>query len=246
MRIYDKKSKHHDIPINAEIIRLNIIAAKLRAEAAKLQAFQQQIIDCGLEEVFKSFDTDNDGLISIEELKAGLMKTLETGVATEEQASKIMETFDISEDGSMESEELQGADSVPKNLDLFIKEAHYLAQKAETEAQKLKLLLPQTSSSSSSVSSSSSSSASSQLSPILQAWNAQFESTDNRLPTVTERYLASLLYILPLLDILHCNRYLSDAIITLPKSFPTTIVSNLIPIFTFHKRFSPFLDFYLL
>ena len=26
MRIYDKKSKHHDIPINSEIIRLNIIA----------------------------------------------------------------------------------------------------------------------------------------------------------------------------------------------------------------------------
>jgi len=25
------------------------------------KAFQQQIIDCGLEEVFKSFDTDNDG-----------------------------------------------------------------------------------------------------------------------------------------------------------------------------------------
>jgi len=28
MRIYDRKSKHHDIPINAEIIRLNIIAGK--------------------------------------------------------------------------------------------------------------------------------------------------------------------------------------------------------------------------
>jgi hypothetical protein len=47
-------STYHIYPSsNYYLIRSNIYVL--------YKTFQQQIIDCGLEEVFKSFDTDNDG-----------------------------------------------------------------------------------------------------------------------------------------------------------------------------------------
>lgn len=59
-----------------EIERLKVMAAKLRAEAAELEAEKAQAMADAAEKAFQKFDTNQDGEISLAELKEGLEKTL--------------------------------------------------------------------------------------------------------------------------------------------------------------------------
>ena len=52
------------------------MAAKLRAEAAALEADKAQQLADAAEKAFRKFDTNQDGEISFAELKAGLEKVL--------------------------------------------------------------------------------------------------------------------------------------------------------------------------
>ena len=59
-----------------EILRLKKMAAKLRAEAASLEAAKASQLAEAAEKAFRKFDLNSDGEINVSELKAGLEKEL--------------------------------------------------------------------------------------------------------------------------------------------------------------------------
>lgn len=64
-----------------EIERLKKMAAKLRAEAASLEADKAKQLAEAAEKAFKRFDINMDGVISLTELKMGLEKELKVCVS---------------------------------------------------------------------------------------------------------------------------------------------------------------------
>ena len=81
--------------LTPQIARLKAMAAKLRAEAADMEAVQKVEDLKGITSVFSKFDLDNDGSISIEELRQGLEEALMVTV-TQQQVRKVMAQFDKS------------------------------------------------------------------------------------------------------------------------------------------------------
>jgi hypothetical protein len=81
-----------------ETDKLRSMAAELRAEVASLEAEKTA------QKNFKMFDTNKDGGISLQELKAGLEKTFRMDVP-EARVRELMETFDSSGDGALQVEE---------------------------------------------------------------------------------------------------------------------------------------------
>ena len=59
-----------------EIERLKKMAAKLRAEAAALEADKAKQLAEAAERAFRRFDIDSDGVVNLSELKLGLEKEL--------------------------------------------------------------------------------------------------------------------------------------------------------------------------
>ena len=78
-----------------EISRLKEMAAKLRAEAATLEAEQRTAMAKAVENAFDKFDTNKDGQISVQELKEGLEKVLKTDLSTK-RVEQLMQEFDAS------------------------------------------------------------------------------------------------------------------------------------------------------
>ena len=66
-----------------EIERLKQMAAKLRAEAATLEADKAKQLAEAAEKAFRKFDVNSKGEISLSELKAGLEKELKVGTSLE-------------------------------------------------------------------------------------------------------------------------------------------------------------------
>ena len=87
-----------------EIDRLRSMAAKLRAEAAQLEAQQRQAVADAALAAFQKFDTNQDGQISIEELKAGLEKTFKMELP-EKRVQKLPEDFDKTGDNVLDANE---------------------------------------------------------------------------------------------------------------------------------------------
>jgi hypothetical protein len=83
-----------------EIERLKSMAQKLRAEASALEADRAQVLAVAAESVFRKFDTNKDGEISIEELKAGLEKALKIELS-EKRVEQVMKDFDKTGDGKL-------------------------------------------------------------------------------------------------------------------------------------------------
>jgi hypothetical protein len=103
LRVVSSPDQEQQAPANNEIEKLRSMAAKLRAEAASLEA------EKAARKNFKKFDTNQDGEITLEELKAGLEKTFKMDVS-EARVQELMETFDISRDGALQLDEYVAVD----------------------------------------------------------------------------------------------------------------------------------------
>lgn len=65
-----------------------------------------------LSEAFKSFDTDGDGSIGVDELKLGLERVFKDFIITNEQAKNLLNSFDESKDGAIQLDEFQGPEAI--------------------------------------------------------------------------------------------------------------------------------------
>jgi Ca2+-binding EF-hand superfamily protein len=116
-----------------KLIRLNAMAAKLRAEASALEAEQQIVVNSKLAQTFALLDTNKDGSISLQELKDALATQLES-IVSEEQAIKIMKKFDTSGDGAIQLEEFKGIEAFRTIFEKVLSEEKQLEIEATSQA----------------------------------------------------------------------------------------------------------------
>lgn len=128
---------------------------------------------------FREVDRNGDGNISLQELKDGLANMLAKSI-NEEQALKIMNVFDKSGDGAFQLNEIQGAGEFRNKLDRILQDEKDAAFIAKREASTAKL--------------------------AAEKAEAVAELINNRSPTKTDRILASLPYMFPLLGALPYGR----------------------------------------
>ena len=164
-----------------EIARLQLMAQKLRAEAAVLEAERAEEMATAAEMAFRKFDLNDDGEISVEEMKVGLEKAFKTELP-ESRVRKLMEDFDTSGDGALQLDEFVGIAKFRNRLDSLVREekqqALDAAKQAQEEAEMAKLA------------------------------EAQLELLNDKEPTNTDKIVSILPYLLPLIDSLQFGRFL--------------------------------------
>lgn len=162
------------------IAKLKAMAAQLRAEAAQLEAERREVMANAIAEVFDTFDTNRDGSISIDELRDGLEKELK-GVVTNEQARQLMAAFDSSGDGSLQLEEFKSVQEFQAKLESMIIEERINADKATQLAREAKVAAE---------------TANKMVAELSEYLN-------DRPPTLSDRALSTLPYLLPFVDALN-------------------------------------------
>jgi len=167
-----------------EIERLKSMAAKLRADAAKLEAEKAQQLADAAEKAFRKFDTDQDGEITVEELKAGLEKALKMDLS-DKRVKELMREFDESGDGRLQLDEFVGVDQFKNKLEALSREEKRLAAEAKKMAQK-----------------------EAEFAKLLQT---KMEILNDREPTNGDKVLSILPYLFPLMDGLQYGRFLLGA-----------------------------------
>jgi len=156
-----------------EIERLKQAAAQLRAEAAKLESEQRSAMAQAAERAFQKFDTNNDGEVSVEELKAGLEKAFKTDLP-QKRVEQLMKAFDASGDGALQLDEMVTVDIFRNKLDALVREEKETARAEEKRALEER--------------------------KALELMQAGLELINDREPTVQEKVISVLPYLFPLLD----------------------------------------------
>lgn len=169
--------------VDDEVQRLKAMAAKLRQEAAGLEAEQKSMIAQAVSQVFRRFDTNKDGEISITELQQGLEKLFKMKIP-EDRASQLMKDFDINGDGTLQLDEFVGVDKFRNKLEALVREERDLARQQAKEAQEQ-----------------------AQQAQVVQA---QMELVNDNPPTVSDKVLSVLPYLFPLVDGLQFARFLIE------------------------------------
>jgi len=167
-----------------EIDRLRLMAAKLRAEASALEADKAQSLADAAERAFRGFDKNNDGEISVQELKAGLEKTLKVELS-DKRVAELMKEFDASGDGALQLDEFVGVDKFRNRLEALSREEKNLAVEAKKMAQK--------------------------EAEVADLFQAKMEILNDGKPTNSDKVLSVLPYLLPLMDGLQYGRFLLGA-----------------------------------
>lgn len=111
------------------------MAAKLRAEAAALEAEKAEELALAAEKAFRQFDVDKDGEVSVADLKAGLEKILKTDLS-DARVETLMKEFDASGDGVLQLDEFVGVDKFRNRLEALAREEKRLATQALKEAKR--------------------------------------------------------------------------------------------------------------
>lgn len=167
-----------------DIERLLSMAAKLRAEAASLEAEKAQERADAAERAFQQFDTDKDGEIDINELKTGLERVLKTELS-DKRAAELMKEFDSSGDGKLQLDEFVTIDQFRNRLEALSQEEKRLAAEAQVTAKKEE-----------------------EAAALAQA---RLDILNDREPTASDRAFSILPYLFPLLDGLQYGRFLLGA-----------------------------------
>ena len=133
------------------------------------------------EKAFERFDTNKDGEISLEELKAGLEKNLKIELS-DKRAKELMDVFDDSGDGALQPNEMVTIDRFKNKLEQLVREEKRLAAEAQKQA---KLEEEQAA-----------------------LAEAKLAVLNEKPPTTSEKFLSILPYLFPLMDGLAYGRFL--------------------------------------
>jgi len=150
-----------DEDVDDEIERMMAMAAKLRAEASALEAEKAQETAEIVERIFNKFDTNKDGEIDVDELKAGLESSLKVRNRhdfvlcrtpspsrrasqmefSEKRVAELLTSFDTSGDGALQLDEFVTIEQFRNKLDALArdekKRAAEAAKRAKEEAEAL-------------------------------------------------------------------------------------------------------------
>jgi hypothetical protein len=169
------------IAASDEVERFKSMAQKLRAEAAALEDDRAQELAAIAESAFRKFDTDQDGEISLNELKAGLEKAFKMELP-DKRIQQLMEGYEVSGDGKLQLDEFVSVNKFSNKLEMLNREEKQMAldskKAAQMEAEKA--LLAET----------------------------RLSLMNEGEPTTTDKIVSALPYLLPLLDSLQFGRFL--------------------------------------
>ncbi|CAB9502079.1 Protein TIC 20 [Seminavis robusta] len=176
-----KASAEEQSQADDEIEKLKTMAAKLRAEAMALEADRAKELAEAAERAFQKFDTNQDGEISLEELKAGLEKAFKMELP-EKRVQQLMNDFDTNQDGALQLNEFVGVDKFRNALEQLAREEKMAAQEAQKAAK-----------------------VESEMAKFLEE---QMELINDRDPSTSEKVISTLPYLFPLMDGLQFGRFL--------------------------------------
>jgi hypothetical protein len=170
------------VPVeNSEVDRLKSMAQKLRAEAAALETDRKQELAAIAESAFRKFDTDQDGEISINELKAGLEKAFKMQLP-DKRIQQLMEGFDVSGDGNLQLDEFVSVNKFGNKLDMLNREEKQMTLDSKKAAQ--------------------------MEAETTQLAEARSSFLNEGEPTTSDKIVSALPYLFPLLDSLQFGRFL--------------------------------------
>jgi len=157
------------------------MAAKLRAEAAVLELEKAKELSAAAEKAFLKFDANDDGEISVEELKAGLEAALKIDLS-ENRVAELMTEFDRSGDGALQLDEFPTMGQFRNQLESLARSEKQMAADAEKEAKLA------------------------EEGALLAA--AKLEMINNKPPSNTDKIISIIPYLFPLMDGLQYGRFL--------------------------------------
>jgi hypothetical protein len=133
-RLYSQPTPVEQRTAVDEVERLKSMAQRLRVEAAALEAERAQELAAIAESAFRKFDTNQDGEISLDELKAGLEKAFKMQLP-DKRAQQLMEGFDVSGDGRLQLDEFVGVDKFSNKLEMLNREEKQMAKDSKKAVQ---------------------------------------------------------------------------------------------------------------
>jgi Chloroplast import apparatus Tic20-like/EF-hand domain pair len=164
-----------------QVTQLKNMAAKLRAEAAALEAERQQSMVQAAERTFNKFDTNQDDQVDLQELRQQLEKMFKLEIS-DDRLEKLMSTFDKNGDGVLQVEEFVSLDQFRNQMDAITRDEKQQARDTQKAVQ-----------------------AEQEAAAVMQA---QMALINDREPSVTDKLVSVLPYLYPLLEGLQFARFL--------------------------------------
>ena len=155
---------------DVDVDKLRAMAQKYRADAAALEAERAREVADATERAFAKFDQDNDGVITLSELKQGLEAQLQTDLS-QQRVEALMNKFDDSGDGKLQLEEFAGVEKFKVALAEMARDEKNRSMELQAIAQREE-----------------------------EAYNEISAILNDKPPTNTDKALAVIPYIFPLLD----------------------------------------------
>jgi hypothetical protein len=153
----------------------------LRAEAAQLESEKAAQLAEAAQKAFDTFDTNKDGVVSLEELQTGLEKQFETQLS-QTRVKELMTAFDASGDNLLQPDEFVTMDRFRNKLNELVRNEKELATKAKLEADAER--------------------------DAAKLAEARMELLNDAPPTNKDKILSVIPYLFPLMDGLQYGRFL--------------------------------------